>query len=39
MKTYVARQEQEGNSNCFEIQTAPLGDGVLPGIIREVIFE
>nr|GMD32067.1 uncharacterized protein LOC109192367 [Ipomoea batatas] len=35
----VRKQEEKGSTNCFEIQTAPLSDGVLPGIIHQVIFD
>ena len=24
---------------CFELQTAPISDGVLPGIIRQIVIE
>ncbi|KAK4280043.1 hypothetical protein QN277_011719 [Acacia crassicarpa] len=27
------------NGNSFEVQTAPISDGVLPGIIRQVVIE
>ncbi|CAH9099666.1 unnamed protein product [Cuscuta europaea] len=35
----VCCKEEKGNTNCFEIQTAPLSDGVLPGVIRQVILD
>ncbi|WJX14739.1 hypothetical protein P8452_04956 [Trifolium repens] len=28
-----------GNKNYFEVQTAPINDGVLPGIIRQLVLE
>ncbi|CAL5209693.1 unnamed protein product [Lathyrus oleraceus] len=28
-----------GNKNSFEVQTAPISDGVLPGIIRQLVLE
>ncbi|XP_058766910.1 uncharacterized protein LOC131640526 [Vicia villosa] len=28
-----------GNKNSFEVQTAPVTDGVLPGIIRQLVLE
>lgn len=30
-----------GNENTFpyEVQTAPIGDGVLPGVIRQLVIE
>ncbi|GAU23722.1 hypothetical protein TSUD_46520 [Trifolium subterraneum] len=28
-----------GNKNNFEVQTAPINDGVLPGIIRQLVLE
>ncbi|XP_058769670.1 uncharacterized protein LOC131643467 [Vicia villosa] len=28
-----------GNRNSFEVQTAPISDGVLPGVIRQVVLE
>ncbi|VFQ83589.1 unnamed protein product [Cuscuta campestris] len=35
----VCCKEEKGDPDCFEIQTAPLSDGVLPGVIRQVIFD
>ncbi|KAK4750224.1 hypothetical protein SAY87_027673 [Trapa incisa] len=29
----------EGACSSFEVQTAPLGDGVLPGVIRQLVIE
>lgn len=31
--------DNHDNINCFEVQTAPVRDGVLPGIIRQLIVE
>lgn len=32
--------EAKGESiHCFEVQTAPISDGVLPGIIRQLVIE
>ncbi|XP_012570185.1 uncharacterized protein [Cicer arietinum] len=28
-----------GNKNSFEVQTAPISDGVLPGVIRQLVLE
>lgn len=28
-----------GNKSSFEVQTAPISDGVLPGIIRQLVLE
>lgn len=28
-----------GSTSSFEVQTAPLSDGVLPGIIRQLVIE
>ncbi|XP_073143745.1 uncharacterized protein [Henckelia pumila] len=37
----IDNSEQNGlpTSSSFEVQTTPLGDGVLPGVIRQVIRE
>lgn len=29
----------EMTANEFEVQTAPLGDGILPGIMRQIVIE
>ncbi|KAG0463718.1 hypothetical protein HPP92_019787 [Vanilla planifolia] len=29
----------QDKANCFEVQTAPLSDGVLPGIVRQLVIE
>lgn len=50
MKSMGHMQEKDGdattveqnellNSSGIEVQTAPLSDGVLPGVIRQVIRE
>lgn len=31
--------DEKESTNCFEVQTAPVGDGVLPGIIRQLVIE
>ncbi|KAL6123826.1 hypothetical protein ACLB2K_076343 [Fragaria x ananassa] len=39
----VCRKEdneaKEQTIDCFEVQTAPISDGVLPGIIRQLVIE
>ncbi|PON44416.1 Aminotransferase class IV [Parasponia andersonii] len=31
--------DETESTDCFEVQTAPVGDGVLPGIIRQLVIE
>ncbi|KAI4384410.1 hypothetical protein MLD38_002574 [Melastoma candidum] len=30
---------KDGLASCFEVQTAPVSDGVLPGVIRQLVIE
>uniref|UniRef100_A0A803NNR3 Uncharacterized protein n=1 Tax=Cannabis sativa TaxID=3483 RepID=A0A803NNR3_CANSA len=31
--------DEKESIDCFEVQTAPIGDGVLPGVIRQLVIE
>ncbi|KAM5556125.1 hypothetical protein ABKV19_023822 [Rosa sericea] len=41
---FVVRRKEDNEAkeqtiHCFEVQTAPISDGVLPGIIRQLVIE
>ncbi|MED6198900.1 hypothetical protein PIB30_070942 [Stylosanthes scabra] len=38
-KDWDSEDKTNGNKYPFEVQTAPLSDGVLPGIIRQLVIE